>query len=274
MLLALKIGVYANISGVIDIENNIFGAYFETGIYLEIASYDKILFWTNSSKHVSEKFHEIKYGVDQLYFAYETYYDKLYMYDRSYSIYDNNLLEVRYIDLQTMKIGKSELSLSETDKYKVNISFVDGRYCEIQNGNIVLKSDAPYNFTDTIIITVESKNTWDKYIDGAAMYYLGTYEIDLVFMIRHDHIPSDWIIDKPATDIETGSKHTECTICGEWISTVIIPKLNIASSAGLEYSLNQDGQSYSVTKYFGDIGRTNVRMMSVAFALEFINSVI
>lgn len=35
-----------------------------------------------------------------------------------------------------------------------------------------------------------------------------------------------------------------------------------------------NGQSYSVTKYFGDIGRTNVRMMSVAFALEFINSVI
>ena len=35
-----------------------------------------------------------------------------------------------------------------------------------------------------------------------------------------------------------------------------------------------NGQSYSVTKYFGDIGRNNVRTLSVAFALEFINSVI
>lgn len=35
-----------------------------------------------------------------------------------------------------------------------------------------------------------------------------------------------------------------------------------------------DGQSYSVTKYFGDIGRGNVRALSVAFALEFINSII
>lgn len=35
-----------------------------------------------------------------------------------------------------------------------------------------------------------------------------------------------------------------------------------------------NGQSYSVTKYFGEIGRNNVRNLSVAFALEFINSII
>ena len=35
-----------------------------------------------------------------------------------------------------------------------------------------------------------------------------------------------------------------------------------------------NGQSYSVTKYFGNIGRNVVRNLSVAFALEFLNSVI
>ena len=35
-----------------------------------------------------------------------------------------------------------------------------------------------------------------------------------------------------------------------------------------------NGQSYSVTKYFGNIGRNVVRHLSVAFALEFLNSVI
>lgn len=35
-----------------------------------------------------------------------------------------------------------------------------------------------------------------------------------------------------------------------------------------------NGQSYSITKQFGDIGRNNVRNLSVAFALEFINSVL
>ena len=34
------------------------------------------------------------------------------------------------------------------------------------------------------------------------------------------------------------------------------------------------GRSYSVTKYFGEIGRNNVRNCSVAFALEFLNSIL
>ena len=35
-----------------------------------------------------------------------------------------------------------------------------------------------------------------------------------------------------------------------------------------------NGMTYSVTKYFGDLGRNNVRNLSVAFAMEFLNSVI
>ena len=35
-----------------------------------------------------------------------------------------------------------------------------------------------------------------------------------------------------------------------------------------------DGKSYCATKYFGEIGRTNVRVASVAFALEFLNSIL
>ena len=35
-----------------------------------------------------------------------------------------------------------------------------------------------------------------------------------------------------------------------------------------------NGMSYSVTKYFGDIGRNNVRNLSVAFVLDFLNSVL
>ncbi len=35
-----------------------------------------------------------------------------------------------------------------------------------------------------------------------------------------------------------------------------------------------DGQSYSVTKYFGDVGRNNVRNLSVAFAIDFLNSIL
>lgn len=39
-----------------------------------------------------------------------------------------------------------------------------------------------------------------------------------------DHMPSGWIVDIEATLNKTGSKHTECTICGETLETKTIPK--------------------------------------------------
>lgn len=35
-----------------------------------------------------------------------------------------------------------------------------------------------------------------------------------------------------------------------------------------------NGTTYSITKYFGNIGRNNVRNLSVTFALEFLNSIL
>ncbi len=39
------------------------------------------------------------------------------------------------------------------------------------------------------------------------------------------HTSSDWIIDTPATIEGEGSKHIECTSCGETLTTVVIPQL-------------------------------------------------
>ena len=41
------------------------------------------------------------------------------------------------------------------------------------------------------------------------------------------HTPSDWIIDKAATAAAAGSKHKECTICGEVLETEVIPATGI-----------------------------------------------
>lgn len=44
-------------------------------------------------------------------------------------------------------------------------------------------------------------------------------------IIKAAHTPSDWIVDKEATESETGSRHTECTVCGEILETEEIPVL-------------------------------------------------
>lgn len=62
-----------------------------------------------------------------------------------------------------------------------------------------------------------------------------------------DHFEGDWIVDKKATRTESGHKHTECTMCNQWMSEETIPQLP-PYSMGLEYDLI--GDEYSVS----DIG--------------------
>ena len=40
---------------------------------------------------------------------------------------------------------------------------------------------------------------------------------------KTEHIPSDWIVDKVATDTEKGSRHKECVVCGYIMTTEDIP---------------------------------------------------
>ena len=48
---------------------------------------------------------------------------------------------------------------------------------------------------------------------------------------KKSHSESDWITDKEATCKEVGSKHKECTVCGEKTETVTIDKLSTHTPA-------------------------------------------
>ena len=72
------------------------------------------------------------------------------------------------------------------------------------------------------------------------------------------HTPSRWITDTEATCTEAGSKHRECTVCGELLEQkVVSPKghkfvgnvcsvCGVTASEGLAYELSSDGCGYSV----------------------------
>lgn len=61
------------------------------------------------------------------------------------------------------------------------------------------------------------------------------------------HTESCWIVDKEATVDSEGQKHIECVVCHLLIKSEIIDKLTPPSSIGLEFELNGDESSYSVT---------------------------
>ena len=59
------------------------------------------------------------------------------------------------------------------------------------------------------------------------------------------HTESDWIIDKEATELETGYKHIECIICNCLILEEVIPVVK-SPSQGLYFSRNDDKTGYLV----------------------------
>ena len=61
-----------------------------------------------------------------------------------------------------------------------------------------------------------------------------------------DHVSSDWIVDYESEIGKEGLRHTECIICGAITKQEAIPMIT-PSSEGLEYTLNSDGNSYSVS---------------------------
>lgn len=49
-------------------------------------------------------------------------------------------------------------------------------------------------------------------------------------IIKAAHTPSDWIVDKEATETEKGSQHKECTVCGTVLETEEIPVIQPATT--------------------------------------------
>ncbi len=59
----------------------------------------------------------------------------------------------------------------------------------------------------------------------------------------HTHTPGEWVVDVEPTKTTDGSKHTECTDCGETIEEIIFA----IGSQGLAYEVNEDGATCTIT---------------------------
>ncbi|MBE5942340.1 MAG: leucine-rich repeat domain-containing protein [Lachnospiraceae bacterium] len=68
---------------------------------------------------------------------------------------------------------------------------------------------------------MESGDTW---VVGATQHYQVCTDCNTEYG-HTDHASGDWIVDKAATEEETGSQHKECTVCGKVMETEEIPKL-------------------------------------------------
>ncbi len=90
-------------------------------------------------------------------------------------------------------------------------------------------------------------NTTDQYfainyIDTGAVYIT---EIVITYGASHLHTVGDWIIDEEPTCYEEGSKHNECTECGEVVDIVTVPTiahtLELIPNSAVEPTCEEDG---------------------------------
>lgn len=121
-----------------------------------------------------------------------------------------------------------EITYSEDDVF--NLSFTN-IYFDTVDGVIDVESQHSH-----VLSYVPAKNATCNE-DGNTAYYVcndcdkwfedenATVEITdhSSVVIKAAHTSSDWIIDKEATESETGSMHRECTVCKEILETKEIP---------------------------------------------------
>ena len=106
----------------------------------------------------------------------------------------------------------------------------------LANGNYTLTYTFSDGSTDTFALTVKNVKSSHTHsytakvtkeatctTEGERIYTCTCGDRYTETIPATGHSESAWIIDKAATAIENGSKHTECTTCGKTIKTEVIP---------------------------------------------------
>lgn len=104
--------------------------------------------------------------------------------------------------------------------------------CTVCGYVIAPKKDHTHNLTlvegKESTCTEEGQKAYYK-CDGCNKWFEdGTASIEItdrnsIIIPKKAHTPSDWIVDKEATETEKGSKHKECTVCHVTLATEEIP---------------------------------------------------
>ena len=223
-----EVGAYADAYGVLYInlnvqntDTNYAAAYCEIGAYLDIDAYYKV-FWQDGNGNLYEqKWPLIQLGYDKAYYGYVTPIEELAV-NNSYDI--QNLLDVKYFELKTLKTKQERLNINGVrNLYEVKISLKEGKYFSISNGKIIEKSNAPCHFEDTLTIQIIGKTSWGQYVKGSSVFYLQEYEITLIGEgTAHNYGLAT--VTKEANCTQSGTRVLTCTICSS-TKTETIAKL-------------------------------------------------
>lgn len=164
-------------------------------------------------------------------------------------------------DKLTFKVVGTDIAQTQTHTHnldKVNAkaaSCTEAGYIEHYKcsscGKLFLESGAEVSAADIAVeavghlpVTVSGKTPTCQETglsDGSKCNTCGEILVPQTTLNKLAHVESDWIIEKPATTSEAGSKYKKCTNCGTRMQTQPIPKLDNTSGGSGSGSGTGDG---------------------------------
>ncbi len=167
-----NIGIYAKVNGAlhidfIDSSEDYYAAYLESGAHCDVNIKFKIPLCEQFVKTLlDDDIPIVNMGYNKVYYNYAAIPHSINVTKTNYDlIEEGGLLDVKYYDLVGMTAGTERLSLVGDSSYEVIFSLKEGEYCSIQNGILVIKSNAP-SFTDVLTVKIIGNDAWTDYGEG------------------------------------------------------------------------------------------------------------
>ena len=209
-------GVYARANGALHmnfLENEAYvAARFEAGLYLDVDGSYRLLGRSGKGDWLNLEKPFYNWGYDKAYFSFVNRLEELYI-DGDYTLGNTEFLTVEYLDVKTLKTKTEKLNQNETQLYKVEFTLQNGTYCQIVDGKLVINTDAPQEFTDTLYVSVYGLKAANDYIKNSGIFFLEQYSVEIVYSnIVHTY---QEIERKSATCDEDGYVKYRCSDCGE-----------------------------------------------------------
>ncbi len=235
----VEVGVYTEIDGVLhkNFKTDDFyaAAYFETGLYLEVGAYYRLIIIKDEIKIADCKIPILRIGYDSIYYNYENEQFSVELTEKTYELDLNEILKVRSYDLKNQKAGTVLLTETKSNGVKIRfecdknyITWSSGEYSKQTNKYspliITVLDTAPCEIEGVFRIVVTGNTNWLNYKEGGVAVQLDNFEIEFSGIL-HDTVHYEEI---PPTCTKDGrEEYIECAKC-----KVVIKEANIIPSFG------------------------------------------
>lgn len=215
-------GAYADLKGVVHADSegdNYYAAYADLGFYAEaFCGFDVFVLQHDFDLLKKTKYSMVSGGDDMAYYAYVDYDQSLTLSQKQTALNDSMLNAVGF-DLRNMKTVTQSLSLNGNEEYGVSYEFTDREgnpitYLSVDNGTLIVSKESPEEFDAVMIVKVNDKDIPARIED---YFHLSIGE------------------EKAGTAIFLDELRIPITYQSAGVQPM------------LEYTLNADGQSYSVS---------------------------